>query len=81
MAGPTLIAKCEAAENTGQLAAALAMQTRINGGSSDTEVKEFAVKPTRSAATLRVVMIVTPVANQPSASRKARWSTELMRER
>src|SRR5262249_14400537 len=69
-----LTAKHGAAENTGQLAATLAMQTRISGGSSDTEVKEFAVKPRGVPSGCSVVTTVTPVAKAPRAWRKVRAS-------
>ena len=49
-----------------------ARQTSRIGGSSETEVKLFAVKPAGSARALSVVVtIVTPVAKAPSASRSA----------
>src|SRR5215470_11677197 len=66
-----LTAKCGAAEKTWQLAAALAMHTRTSGGSSDTEVKEFAVKPRGVPSGCSVVTTVTPVAKAPRAWRKA----------
>ena len=37
------------------------------GGEIDTEVKEFAVSPTREPLAVRAVTIVTPVANIPKA--------------
>src|SRR5690348_6207311 len=43
-----------------------------SGGSSDTELNELAVSPTRSPAALRAVTMVTPVANMPSALRNSR---------
>ena len=43
-----------------------------SGGVSDTEVNEFAVMPVSMPLRLRVVMIVTPVANEPSALRSSR---------
>ena len=39
-----------------------ATQNRISGGSSDSDVKEFAAMPTGSSPSI-AVMIVTPVAN------------------
>src|SRR5438045_4104754 len=47
----------------------LMTQTRINGGSSETDVNELAVIPWWPS-TPRVVITVTPVANTPRASRK-----------
>lgn len=41
------------------------------GGVSDTELNEFAVRPTRVPAALRAVTIVTPVANIPNAWRNS----------
>ena len=43
-----------------------------NGGSSDTDVNEFAVTPTGSPLGFQAVTTVTPVANVPKASRSAR---------
>ena len=40
-----------------------------NGGSSDTEVKLLAVKPTGFPSSSKLVTMVTPVAKQPKASR------------
>ena len=37
------------------------------GGEIDTELKEFAVSPTREPLAVRAVTIVTPVANMPRA--------------
>ena len=45
-----------------------------SGGDSDTELKELAVKPIASPALVRVVTMVTPVANWPSAFLKSRGS-------
>ena len=42
------------------------------GGVKDTEVNEFAVIPVKTPPRLRVVMIVTPVAKEPSALRSSR---------
>src|SRR5437016_5362210 len=47
----------------------LSTQTRIRGGSSDTDVKELAVKPCDSPASLRIVTTATPVAKCPHAMR------------
>ena len=45
-----------------------------SGGSSDSELNELAVSPTRSPLASSVVMMVTPVANRPSAWRSVRVS-------
>src|SRR5687768_17685364 len=50
------------------------MHTSNRGGSSDTEVKLLAVKPTGLPLPSTQVTTVTPVAKQPSASRKVRGS-------
>ena len=55
--------------NTGHVAASFAMHTNIRGGSSDTDVNEFAVKPRGFPSSSTVVTTVTPVANVPSAWR------------
>ena len=47
---------------------------RINGGSSDTELKELAVKPTRVPCSVTVETTVTPVGKVASALRKPRRS-------
>src|SRR5206468_9789371 len=73
----TLIAKCEAWVSAAALAACLYRQTSSKGGSSDTEVKLLTVSPAGSPASLRQVTTVTPVAKQPSASRKVRGSCPL----
>lgn len=46
----------------------------INGGSSETAVKELAVSPTGRPAASDVVTTVTPVVNRPSAFRSSRGS-------
>jgi hypothetical protein len=51
----------------------LPMQMEINGGSSETELKEFAVKPIGFPSGVAVTT-VTPVTNAPSAFRKPRAS-------
>src|SRR3546814_12570651 len=56
------------------LLALFAIQTSSKGGSSDTEVKLFAVSPTGVPSGQTAVTTVTPVAKQPSASRKVRAS-------
>ena len=50
------------------------MHTSSSGGSSDTEVKLLTVRPTGSPSASRQVTTVTPVAKQPSASRRVRGS-------
>ena len=60
--------------SAGALAASLAMQTSSSGGSRLTEVKLLAVSPTGSPAASKQVTTVTPVAKQPSASRRVRGS-------
>src|ERR1035437_9408989 len=47
----------------------LSTQTRMSGGSSDTDVKELAVRPCASPAWLRIVTMATPVAKCPQAMR------------
>ena len=46
-------------------------QTSTSGGSSETEVNEFAVNPCGAPPAPRVVTTVTPVTKQPSACRNA----------
>ena len=43
----------------------------------ETELKLFAVTPKGSPSSVRAVMIVTPVTNRPSASRKERVSNSI----
>jgi hypothetical protein len=62
-----LIAKLLEAAKTVCPSACLAIQTRTRGGSSDTDVKEFAVKPRGSASGPIAVTMVTPVRKEPSA--------------
>jgi hypothetical protein len=45
--------------------------TNSSGGSSDTDVNEFAVTPTGIPSSAVVVTIVTPVAKQPNIRRNA----------
>ena len=47
---------------------------RIDGGVSDTELNELAVRPTSVPSSARAVTMVTPVANMPSAARNA-WAS------
>jgi hypothetical protein len=48
------------------------MLTKSKAGSKDTEAKEFAVKPNGVPSSLQVVTMVTPVINDPKASRSSR---------
>src|SRR6476660_6073036 len=73
----TLIAKCEARVSASALAACLYRHTSSSGGSSETEVKLLTVIPAGSRSSLRQVTTVTPVAKQPSASRRVRGSCPL----
>ena len=59
---------------TSALPELLAIHTSSNGGSSDTLVKLFAVRPTGRPSGAWAVMMVTPVAKQPIASRNVRAS-------
>src|ERR1700678_3775583 len=52
----------------------LARLHRIIGGSSETELKLFAVTPVRDPSGAAVVTMVTPVAKAPSALRNSRAS-------
>src|SRR5580704_18951180 len=47
---------------------------RTSGGSSETEEKEFTVRPMRRPSLALVLTTVTPVANCPRARRKSRRS-------
>ena len=58
----------------GRLYAFFAKLHSTMGGSSDTELKLLAVIPTGSPLAVRVVMMVTPVANIDKALRKSRGS-------
>src|SRR5579862_7642106 len=51
---------------------------KSSGGSSDTELKEFAVMPTGSPSGRTAVITVTPVANSPNASRSCRCVKEVL---
>src|SRR5580704_512989 len=51
---------------------------KSSGGSSDTELKEFAVMPTGSPSGRTAVITVTPVANSPKASRSCRCVKEVL---
>ena len=74
-----LTAKPCACRNTSTLAADLPMQTIRSGGSSDTEVKLFAVKPRGCPSIPAVVTMVTPVMKLPKAERSSRLSKRLRR--
>ena len=52
-------------------AAARARLHNTSGGSSETELKELAVRPITPSSCERAVTIVTPVANMPSAVRNS----------
>src|SRR5579863_5190434 len=56
----------------GRLCAKSELLHSTRGGSSDTELNEFAVMPCSLPPRSRVVMIVTPVAKEPSALRSSR---------
>jgi hypothetical protein len=45
---------------------------KTKGGESETELKELAVNPTSAPSASRAVMMVTPVAKLPKASRNSR---------
>jgi len=66
-------AKLSVAMNASKLVDDLPRQNSTNGGSKETELKEFAVMPCGLPSTT-VVMMVTPVAKVPITSRKWRWS-------
>src|SRR5687768_8779576 len=70
----TLTAKWFAEVRAAAHAAILWTQTSSSGGSSDTEVKLLAVIPNGRPCESKQVTTVTPVAKQPSASRRVRWS-------
>lgn len=72
-----LTANEAASQNVSQLADALAMQANTSGGSSDTDVKEFAVKPRGVPSSARVATTVTPVTKLPSAQRNSSGSIAL----
>ena len=71
-------AKPCAAVKVAQLDAALAMQTRSNGGSSETDVKELAVKPRGAPSASMVVTMVTPVMNAPKATQNHQLLSHVM---
>jgi hypothetical protein len=51
------------------------MLNKINGGSSESELKELTVRPSRSPERARLVTTTTPEANSPRASRNWRLET------
>jgi hypothetical protein len=65
------IAKGIPGANAASLLLALARHHRTNGGSSDTEVTEFAVMPTGSPSGPTAVTTVTPVVKRPKMSRSS----------
>jgi hypothetical protein len=70
----TLTVNRPAASRIGRLRELRSTQTRARGGSSDTEVNELAVSPTRRPSSQTVVITVTPVVKHPKAWRSARAS-------
>src|SRR5215510_5937598 len=54
----------------------LPTHTRMSGGSSDTEVKEFAVIA-RNSPSMSIATTVTPVTNCPTVCRSVRPSTDM----
>jgi hypothetical protein len=71
----TLTEKCVAPRKASRVGLALRSDHRMSGGSSDSALKELAVRPTGLPSTARQPMMVTPVANRPSAARSARVET------
>ena len=77
----TLTEKKRCPLNTSRLDAVAARLHRISGGSSDSELKLLAVRPTKRPSGPRVAMMVTPVAKRlrhwricaGSLGAKARW--------
>src|SRR5215217_2418200 len=67
-------AKRELSMKAGSAAEVLAKLHSTMGGSSDTELKLLAVRPTSLPSASSVVTMVTPVANEPRALRKPRES-------
>ena len=68
------------ARNASRPSTSCPTQTSTSGGSSETDVNEFAVNPCGTPAASRVVTTVTPVTKQPSACRSAAvraWSRPL----
>ncbi len=57
----------------GQLVLVLAGHSTTSGGSSETELKDWAAKPAGSPSR-QPVAITTPVQNCPMVSRNTRWS-------
>src|SRR5215475_7686333 len=72
-----LIAKCAVHAKSGKLPALRAMQTSTSGGSSETEVKELAVKPRGRLSSSMAVTTVTPVTKQPKARRSSSGSSTM----
>src|SRR5918999_2222196 len=67
-------AKCVDAVRSGRLGAFLAGHQDTSGGSSDTDVNEFAVTPILRPSGARAVITVTPVAYWPRAFLNSRGS-------
>src|SRR5450759_89948 len=67
-----LTTKCPPSWKAGRLCAYKELLHSTRGGLSDTEVNELAVIPCNLPSRLRVVTMVTPVANEPSALRSSR---------
>src|SRR5207248_7198853 len=67
-----LTTKCVPSWKAGRLCAYSELLHSTKGGFSDTELKELAVMPCGVPSRSRVVMIVTPVAKEPSALRNSR---------
>ncbi len=67
----TLTAKRSHRPNDGAESAELARQTRIIGGSSDTEQNELAVKPRGVPSSPHVVTTTTPEGKRAIAARKS----------
>ena len=65
--------------NAGWAVAAWSTQTRIRGGSSETEVKALAVIPHGCPCSSRLVTTVTPAANRRNAARNSGWVTSVER--
>src|SRR5215831_17184694 len=74
-AASTLIAKCPLRISPSRLSARWYAQKSTNGGSSDTEVKEFAVRPYRTPSASQLVTTVTPVVKTPTACLKSQLSS------
>src|SRR5437763_8992463 len=67
-----LTTKCVPSWKAGRLCAYSELLHSTKGGFSDTELNELAAIPCNLPSRSRVVMIVTPVAKEPSALRNSR---------